>query len=253
MDPSRRSRIYSLAVLGHRPVQDGDSKYIGYILQVQATTRFMHPVFRQSPPTFSLTVRFREFRELHHQLSSLFSGLPAFPGQRLYDGKNPAALDKRAGQLNSYFTALLEFPEAQSSEPVLRLITPRTSFKLGVVGYKGSGKRRLLQYIIGQVCPANPEADVSQELPVDFVVDERLCRVRSVTPVHCDDYMEDGLFMRAMCSSLHGALLLYDEARKDHMERLDSLVTVPSEVIGVNQLSLEVVCEAVQRILRHVR
>jgi hypothetical protein len=194
-------RIKSIIIKSFKVLSGHEGGFVEFTVLVTGKTRFLHPlsVVDQEFPTFSFTTRYSTLLNVHLELLELFpqSELPPFPGKKWFGAKCQYFQMKRIKKINFYFEEVLKNPLINSSEPIMRLISPDKSFHLAVIGAKNVGKQQVIQSFFrgfkGRQSFKNLDEDDIRCLPVDLLVDQKLYRVLSVVKKNFEEFSEESL------------------------------------------------------------
>ena len=186
-----------------------DEGFVQFVAEVTATTRFLHPLARRDPcPQFLISTRYADLLDVHTQLRSRFESLwmPEFPPKKFIGNKKPEFIEARIQLLNEYFSAVLEFPDVRTSEPVMKLVSPRHSLKFAVLGRKGLPMHEFVQ------CFTQLPAAIAGSLggvTIDLLVKRRLYRVSTIDVIETDLITDERELLERVCGVYNGIVFCY--------------------------------------------
>ena len=188
-------KIKSIIVISYKILPENQGGYVKLYVIIEGRTRFMHPFCLQSnpAPSFKFSTRYSELLCMHLELRELLPllDLPPFPKKKWIGSRSDTFISKRIHQLNDYFVQILQTPEVNPSEPLMRLISPHRPLNVLIIGGQRVGKQFLVELFVKNESLSYPSGThdtknsmCSQEIvkatPVDILIDEKLFRIASL-------------------------------------------------------------------------
>lgn len=219
-------KIKSITVISYKILPEQHGGYVKLYVIIEGRTRFMHPFCLQSnpAPTFKFSTRYSELLCMHLELKELLPlvDLPAFPKKKWIGSRSDSFIAKRIRQLNDYFTQILQTPEVNPSEPLMRLISPHRPLNILVIGAPNVGKQFLLELFVRVEAKSFPEGresknsmcsqEIVKSTPVDVLLDEKLYRIANLDiKTFAGNDGQERSFLMENLTDKHGVIFMYKE------------------------------------------
>ena len=219
-------KIKSITVISYKILPEHQGGFVKLYVIIEGRTRFMHPFCLQSnpAPSFKFSTRYSELLCMHLELKELLPllDLPAFPKKKWIGSRSDSFISKRILQLNDYFVQILQTPEVNPSEPLMRLISPHRPLNVLVLGGPRVGKQYLVELFVKNESLSYPvphdtknsmcSHEIVKSTPVDILIDEKLVRVASldIKTFTGHEGQERNFLMDALADK-HAVIFMYKE------------------------------------------
>ena len=222
-------RVKSIKIKSFNILPEQLGGFAQLVVSVSGSTRFLHPLCysNQTYPAFEFPTRYSVLLNVHNELKELFSKslLPHFPSKQWFKIKTEAFLTKRIGKLNSYFNEALKSELINSSEPIMRLISPGTCINVAVIGGINVGKHRLILSFLN--CREIDEDDFQapRYLPVDLIVDAGIFRIVHIEAKTVDfEVNNQEKDMDEVIDKYQAAVFMYKTRGDEDLDKFHSLL-----------------------------
>lgn len=222
-------RVKSIKIKSFEILPEQLGGFVQFVVSVSGSTRFLHPLCfnNQTYPVFEFFTRYSVLLNVHNELKELFneSLLAHFPSKKWFQMKTEAFQIKRIRKLNFYFTEVLKNQLINSSEPIMRLISPATWVNVAVIGGNNVGKQKLILSFL--TCREIGEEDhqAARCLPVDLIVDEEIIRIVKIEAKTVDfEENNQEKDMEEVIDNYQAAVFIYKNRNDEDFDKFQSLI-----------------------------